>query len=243
MALLHISELAERSGVPTSTLRYYERIGLVRPAGRADNGYRLYDDAALERLAFIERAKRLGMRLEEVAALVEAWLAGECRPVQDQLRGFVAVRLAELGDHIAEDVAFEGQLERTLDRLEQIAPRAGACGPDCGCDTDPLDVSAASPPAACLLTPAAATIRLGEWQDLFARATRVSRRAGRTVAVFDSSPGLASELAALCAAEVACCRGFRFMLQVTAPAITLTVDGQEGMPDLSAARPVGHEAP
>ena len=242
MTLLHISELAERSGVPSSTLRYYERIGLVRPAGRADNGYRLYDDAALERLAFIGRAKRLGMRLEEVAALVEAWLAGDCRPVQEQLRGFVDVRLAELRGHMAEDVAFERQLERILDRLDQIAPLAGRCRPDCGCDTDPLDVSAA-PPADCLLTPAAATVRLGEWQDLFARATYVSRRAGHAVAVFDPSAGLAGELAALCAAEVACCPGFRFTLQVTASATTLTVDGQEGMPDLGAARPVGREAP
>jgi DNA-binding transcriptional MerR regulator len=243
VTLLHISELAERSGVPSSTLRYYERIGLVRPAGRADNGYRVYDDAALERLAFIGRAKRLGMRLDEVAALVEAWLAGDCGPVQEQLRGFVAGRLAELRGHIAEDVAFEAQLERILNRLEQIAPRPAGCGPDCGCDTDPLDVSVAGPPAACSLTPATATARLGEWQELFARATHLARRAERTVVVFDPSPRVAGELGALCAAEVCCCPGFRFTLQVTATAITLIVDGQVGLPNLSAAGPALHEGP
>src|SRR5579862_5267439 len=96
MTLVRISELAERSGVRSSTLRYYERIGLVAPIGRADNGYRVYDEAALERLAFIGRAKRLGMRLDDVATLMEAWFAGECQALHERLRQFVTGRLAEV---------------------------------------------------------------------------------------------------------------------------------------------------
>jgi GTP 3',8-cyclase len=89
VTLLRISELAGRSGVPASTLRYYERIGLVEPLGRSDNGCRVYDEATLERLAFIGRAKRLGMSLDDVATLLEAWCAGECEPLQYRLRRFV----------------------------------------------------------------------------------------------------------------------------------------------------------
>jgi DNA-binding transcriptional MerR regulator len=230
VTLLHISELAERSGVPSSTLRYYERIGLVRPCGRARNGYRLYDSTAVDRLAFIGRAKRLGMSLEEVAALVDAWVAGDCEPVQEQLRAFVAGRLAALRDHITEDVVFEGQLQRILSRLDQIRPLAGGCGPDCGCDTDPVPTADAT--AACSLTPADVHIRLDQWRHVWARATRLERHPNHTVAAFDPSPELAGELGRLCAEETGCCPGFRFSLHVAASGLVLTVTGEPGTPDL-----------
>jgi DNA-binding transcriptional MerR regulator len=50
-----IADVAERSGFTPATLRYYEDIGLMAPAGRTEAGYRLYDDASLERLWFIAR--------------------------------------------------------------------------------------------------------------------------------------------------------------------------------------------
>jgi hypothetical protein len=55
-----IAELAERSGFTATALRYYEQIGLLEPPARTSAGYRMYDDAALERLAFVDRAKRMG---------------------------------------------------------------------------------------------------------------------------------------------------------------------------------------
>ncbi len=59
-----IAEVAERSGFPAATLRYYERVGLLPEPSRTAAGYRDYDDRTLERLAFIARAKRLGCSLE-----------------------------------------------------------------------------------------------------------------------------------------------------------------------------------
>ena len=56
---MRIAEVAERTGVQVTTLRYYEEIRLLAPAGRSGNGYREYADRDLERLAFITRAKRL----------------------------------------------------------------------------------------------------------------------------------------------------------------------------------------
>ncbi|SRR6266496_11540 len=64
-----ISQLAERSGVPASTLRFYEQARLL-PAGRTPSGYRIYDDSALERLRFIASAKHLGLGLEEIRELL-----------------------------------------------------------------------------------------------------------------------------------------------------------------------------
>ena len=66
---MKISEVAERSGVPASTLRYYERLGMLA-ARRNPNGYRHFDEDHLERLEFIASAKRLGLELPEIRDLL-----------------------------------------------------------------------------------------------------------------------------------------------------------------------------
>ena len=80
MTMLRISQLAERTGFPATTLRYYETLGLLGPVARQANGYRAYGPDAIARLQFVDRAKRLGVPLEEIAELVEVWSGGECPP-------------------------------------------------------------------------------------------------------------------------------------------------------------------
>ena len=48
--MMTVNEVSKLTGVSIRTLQYYDRIGLLNPAGRTEAGYRLYDDAALERL-------------------------------------------------------------------------------------------------------------------------------------------------------------------------------------------------
>jgi DNA-binding transcriptional MerR regulator len=84
---LQVSELAGRAGVAPSTVRFYERVGLLSPARRAANGYRVFDESALDELAFISRAKGIGMSLEDIVGLLAARPAGECRSLQARLRG------------------------------------------------------------------------------------------------------------------------------------------------------------
>ncbi len=64
--LLTITEVAHRSGVAASALRFYESRGLIR-SERAGSGHRRYPRAVLRRIAFIVFAQRLGMTLEEVS--------------------------------------------------------------------------------------------------------------------------------------------------------------------------------
>jgi MerR family redox-sensitive transcriptional activator SoxR len=64
---LTIGELAARSGVAPSALRYYERLGLIR-AGRTTRNQRRYDRAELRRVAFIRIAAQVGVSLEEIRA-------------------------------------------------------------------------------------------------------------------------------------------------------------------------------
>ena len=66
-----ISELALAGGVPTTTIRYYERAELLMPSARSGAGYRLYGDAALERLRFIRAAQGVGFALEDISSLLD----------------------------------------------------------------------------------------------------------------------------------------------------------------------------
>ena len=70
MASLGIGELAKDAGVAIDTVRYYERNGLLAPAGRLASGYRRYGETELRRLRFIRRAKSLGFSLEDIRALL-----------------------------------------------------------------------------------------------------------------------------------------------------------------------------
>src|SRR5205085_10597047 len=65
--LLTITDVARRSGVASSALRYYEERGLIR-SERAGSGHRRYPRPVLRRIAFIVFAQRIGLSLEEIAA-------------------------------------------------------------------------------------------------------------------------------------------------------------------------------
>ncbi len=65
-----ISQLARMVGVPVTTIRYYERIGLVQPEGRSDGNYRLYGERSLEKMKFIKSAQSMGFTLENVKVLL-----------------------------------------------------------------------------------------------------------------------------------------------------------------------------
>ncbi|OKY27366.1 MULTISPECIES: Cd(II)/Pb(II)-responsive transcriptional regulator [Thalassotalea] len=68
---MKISQLAEQTHVPTKTIRYYEDIGLLKPAKRAENGYRYYQVEDVQLLIFIRRCRELNMSLDEIKTLVQ----------------------------------------------------------------------------------------------------------------------------------------------------------------------------
>ncbi|MGW3582587.1 MerR family transcriptional regulator [Streptomyces rubiginosohelvolus] len=131
MTSMRISQLAERSGVPATTLRFYESAGLLS-ADRTPAGYRMYGEDAVDRLAFIGAAKHLGLALEEIGELVGVWEAGACRDVKADLRPRISARLAEAEVRAAELAAFTGSLRGALAHLDALPDRAGRCDPECG---------------------------------------------------------------------------------------------------------------
>ena len=63
MPPLNIGEVAERAGVTTPTVRYYESIGLLKKPARSDAGYRRYSEATVAELQFIKKARALFLKL------------------------------------------------------------------------------------------------------------------------------------------------------------------------------------
>ena len=96
-----IGQAADKSGVSAANIRYYEAQGLIAPAGRGDNSYRLYSDADLHQLRFIRLCRTMDMSLQEVRTLLGLDLRrkSDCataRSSLDEHIGHVRARLKEL---------------------------------------------------------------------------------------------------------------------------------------------------
>src|SRR3546814_4846705 len=70
---MNIGTVAEKSGVPPKTIRYYESIGLIPSADRRANGYRTYSEIDMYTLNFIKRARSLGFSVDGVRDLLDLW--------------------------------------------------------------------------------------------------------------------------------------------------------------------------
>ena len=105
-----ISELAKIAGVPTTTLRYYERAELLVPAGRSEGNYRLYSDTSLQRLRFIRAAQAIGFTLDDVKSLLGS--TASCYEVQ----GLIQERLAEVEGRLKNLRTVQGVLNTALKR-------------------------------------------------------------------------------------------------------------------------------
>jgi MerR family copper efflux transcriptional regulator len=120
---MRIGEIASRAGVPAKTIRFWEDQRLLPRPGRTPAGYRDYDPAVLDRLAFIRHAQGAGLRLAAIRQVLEIRDSGQppCVHVTDLIAG----RLAQVEARLAE-------LTRTRDQLVVLAARAAAQDPaDC----------------------------------------------------------------------------------------------------------------
>jgi DNA-binding transcriptional MerR regulator len=112
---MHIQQFAKKIAVSPETIRHYERIGILPQATRAENGYRIYAEADLERLHFISRARQLDFSLEAISEIIGLRERGEvpCAYVITQ----ISVKI----DEIDQKIAALTQIRAELGRLEQHA--------------------------------------------------------------------------------------------------------------------------
>lgn len=98
-----IKDVANATGLPAKTIRYYEEIGLIQP-DRAANGYRSYGDDDIHRLAFVQRARSLGFSIGECRQLISLY--------DDQQRASADVKQLAL-EKMAE-------IDRKLEELQSL---------------------------------------------------------------------------------------------------------------------------
>jgi DNA-binding transcriptional MerR regulator len=129
---LTVSQLAGEVDASADTVRYYERIGLLAPPDRSPSGYRLYGPEAIDRVRFIKRAQRFGLRLEDIGGLIKIREQGMC-PCGGTRR-LLEGRLAQLDEEMAALNRLRNDIQTMLD--DEPAPEAASgpsrCGSHCG---------------------------------------------------------------------------------------------------------------
>ncbi|HNP34800.1 MAG TPA: Cu(I)-responsive transcriptional regulator [Woeseiaceae bacterium] len=120
---MNIGQVAKVTSVPAKRIRYYEQIGLLKPAQRTDAGYRVYGDGDIHSLRFIRRARGLGFSMAQISKLLALW--------QDQCRSSAEVK-AVAASHIKELKIKIGELQSMVDTLANLADQCdGDDRPDC----------------------------------------------------------------------------------------------------------------
>lgn len=123
---MRIGHLAELTGVPARTLRFYEAQGLLPAPARTAAGYRDYDPAIAERVAFIRHAQSAGLTLAQIRDVLA--VRDDGRAPCEHVAGFVEQRLGDVERRVEELTATRHRLLALRERLRSLEP--AACAPD-----------------------------------------------------------------------------------------------------------------
>lgn len=110
---LTINLVAKKTGVGIETIRYYQRIGLIETPEKPLSGYRIYPEDIISKLFFIQRAKKLGFCLAEIANLL-ALGDGRCAETKE----FATHKLAIIKSKIHDLQAMASTLEKLIQSCE-----------------------------------------------------------------------------------------------------------------------------
>lgn len=122
---MQIGELSERAGVSHRTIHYYERLGLVKPAEREGAGYRYYDEIAVKRLEKIAALKRLGLSLDEIAAVIDLYFEdGTGIKGKEKVLEILQAQLAKADAQLQELTGFKRDVEANIARMHSLIAEA-----------------------------------------------------------------------------------------------------------------------
>jgi MerR family transcriptional regulator, copper efflux regulator len=113
-----IGAIANVSGIPIKTIRYYDELGLLKTNGRTEGGYRLFDSDVFVRLKFIKRAKNLGLSLSEIKKFLEVYDKNEL-PC-DQIKVKLEEKLIAIEEQIQQLQILKQELKGLLSGWEKI---------------------------------------------------------------------------------------------------------------------------
>ncbi|MEE9256267.1 MAG: MerR family transcriptional regulator [bacterium] len=114
-----IGKAAKSTGLSRKAIRYYEDKGLLAPRSRTEGGYRQYEEADVNRLLFIRRAKELGISLRQIADLLNCWPDNTCSMTRPALKKAMRDRMDELKSQIELLSGLRNQLELELSELDK----------------------------------------------------------------------------------------------------------------------------
>ncbi|MGH9433315.1 MAG: MerR family DNA-binding transcriptional regulator [Terriglobia bacterium] len=126
---LTISALAERAGVSSKTLRYWESRGLLPRAARSHTGYRLFDHGSLRYVAFIQKSKAIGLTLAEMREILRLARSGHC-PCPEVI-DWTERKIGSLEEQIGSLSALLHRLKRIRRQWSQAPCPPGECGDVC----------------------------------------------------------------------------------------------------------------
>jgi DNA-binding transcriptional MerR regulator len=126
--LMQIGDLAKRAGTTLRTIRYYEQLGLIAPAGRTKGGFRLYAEEELRKLRLIKNLQLLAIPLAQVKVFFDQRHCGRvAADIAPGIRSVLQQQLREMESRIAHCRAMQESVQETLEILE-------CC---CGCSLEP----------------------------------------------------------------------------------------------------------
>lgn len=111
--MYRIGEISELSGVPAKTIRYYEEIGLIPPAERTANTYRVYTEVDADRLRFIRSARALDFSLQDIEEIL-AFRDREEPPCQ-YVMDLMANHIEQISDRVTELERLRRELRHLVD--------------------------------------------------------------------------------------------------------------------------------
>jgi DNA-binding transcriptional MerR regulator len=111
-----IGQVSERSGLPVKTIRFYCDEGLIRPSGRSEGRYRLFDEDVYEELALIRTLRAMEIPLAQVGQILEARRSGVC--TCDSLKATISTKLSEIRSRIADLNGLSSELSGLLKTWE-----------------------------------------------------------------------------------------------------------------------------
>ena len=125
--LFQVGDIAKATGKTVRALHHYEDVGLLRPHARSKGRYRLYDQAALNRVRWIGKLHDLGLSLGQIQEMVATWETAPSAPgAMSRIRGVYQQKLEETRAQIAHLTSLERELEASIDYLDTCG---AACDP------------------------------------------------------------------------------------------------------------------
>ncbi len=127
---IQIGKVAEQTGLSIDTIRFYQKIGLVKQPARSEGGFRLFSETEIGDLVFIQKAQELGFSLTEIKQL--SVLNQQHDHACSQVRGLLISKLRDVREKVDQLLQLEGELKKALRKCNRdLRSNEGSQHEDC----------------------------------------------------------------------------------------------------------------